>query len=269
MAKENWNGKENRKEKAISHTSEMQEKYSEEIKNAFFGSRIYPEKYLKTEITYSPKNNKTKVEVINNYIVEALLSIPGTSTEYTTVLNFASYKNPGGMFMEGAMAQEEALCHDSFLYNVLSQKFFRENFYEPNQKKLNRALYNDNLIYTPDVLFEKDECWKYINVITCAAPNANAAKQYCNVSDDEIETVMYNRIKAVLRVAYENNTTALYLGAFGCGVFGNSAETVAKIFKKLLTTEFANVFEYIAFVIPDAPDKNYLTFKSVFADMIS
>ena len=37
------------------------------------------------------------------------------------VLNFASFKNPGGMFYNGSSAQEESLCHESFLYNVLKK----------------------------------------------------------------------------------------------------------------------------------------------------
>ena len=40
--------------------------------------------------------------------------------ESICALNFASYKNPGGKFMDGSSAQEECLCHESILYEVLS-----------------------------------------------------------------------------------------------------------------------------------------------------
>ena len=36
--------------------------------------------------------------------------------ERLAALNFASFKNPGGMYMEGSSAQEESLCHYSILY---------------------------------------------------------------------------------------------------------------------------------------------------------
>ena len=66
------------------------------------------------------------------------------------ILNFASYKNPGGMFLNGSIAQEEALCHASngVLFEVLSSEKVFDAFYEQNRKMLNRALYHDNLLYT-------------------------------------------------------------------------------------------------------------------------
>ena len=50
--------------------------------------------------------------------VEAIMNY---SQGKTAVLNFASYKEPGGGFMAGSQAQEESFCHESFLYNVLRQ----------------------------------------------------------------------------------------------------------------------------------------------------
>ena len=50
------------------------------------------------------------------------------------ILNFASYKNPGGMFLRGSTAQEEALCHESTLYNVLIK--FNDTYYKSNRENI-------------------------------------------------------------------------------------------------------------------------------------
>lgn len=68
----------------------------------------------------------------------------------TAVLNFASYKNPGGKFMEGSSAQEECLCHASTLYNVLKQF---PVYYQWNRVHNNRALYTNRALYSEDVIF--------------------------------------------------------------------------------------------------------------------
>lgn len=52
--------------------------------------------------------------------------------EKLCVLNFASYKKPGGGFINGAIAQEESICHDSTLFNVISSEKF-ESYYEDNK----------------------------------------------------------------------------------------------------------------------------------------
>ena len=82
----------------------------------------------------------------------------------TAILNYASYKSPGGFFLEGSPAQEEALCHESNLYPILLA--FDDTYYAWNRQRLNRALYLDRAIYTPDVVFEKDNSRKLADVIT-------------------------------------------------------------------------------------------------------
>ena len=178
-----------------------------------------------------------------------------------TALNFASYKNPGGMFLNGSSAQEETLCHESNLYNIL--KRLEDRFYVPNRKRLNNSLYNSNLIYTPSVYFESvnlDEV--YCDIITCAAPNRTAARRYKRVPDDIINEHMKDRIDHVLFAALDQHVDVLILGAFGCGVFGNEPKVVAKIFKNFLETDYKGRFKKVVFAIPAG--RNYDKFKEVF-----
>lgn len=186
------------------------------------------------------------------------------------VLNFASYKHPGGMFLQGSCAQEESLCHASALYNVLSRC---QSFYDWNNQHKNRSLYLNRALYSPDVPFSSKhgDISHIINcdVITCAAPNKASAQKYCHVSDAENHTVLKSRIRFVLSIAEHEQVDTLILGAFGSGVFGQNGTEVAEIFKKLLTEEFWT-FEKIIFAIPnDTRNGNYQKFMNVMSDVIT
>lgn len=92
------------------------------------------------------------------------------------LLNFASARNPGGGFLNGARAQEEDLCRCSGLYPTLTLPQAAP-YYEFNRAQ--RSLhYTDHMIYSPDVpwfrtqgrgtlLAEPFLC----SVITAPAPN--------------------------------------------------------------------------------------------------
>ena len=54
------------------------------------------------------------------------------------------------------------------------------------------------------------------------------------------------------------------LGAFGCGVFGQDARTVARMFKGLLKMERFKCFDTVVFAVPDGKDQNLKRFKEVF-----
>ena len=177
------------------------------------------------------------------------------------MLNFASYKNPGGMFINGSKAQEECLCHASYLYNVLSQ--FTDKFYKWNNENKNRALYFNRALYSPGILFFDGVEDFYCDVITCAAPNKSAAQQYGKVSVQENTDVLKSRIKFVLDIAADNQVDTLILGAFGCGVFGQDAEEVAGIFKEYLSNSYG-CFNKVVFAVPDDYTNNLSAFRKVF-----
>ena len=213
-------------------------------------------------IIYTPtfSENETKIRVIQDTSQDIIFKI---KTEGKIgILNFASYKNPGGGYINGAMAQEEALCHCSNLYQVLSSDNLKE-FYEYNKKNLNKGLYDSRIIYSPDIIFYNNSNTKKCNVITCASPNKKVASEYQHLPDYVVNYIMKDRILSILKVAKENNIEILILGAFGCGVFKNDITSTAKIFKECLTKYqyYRNAFKLVIFPIPDT--STYNTFKNI------
>ena len=72
------------------------------------------------------------------------------------VLNFASAKNPGGGFLNGAKAQEESLTVSGALYPTLTA---HPEYYEAN--RANRSMmYLDYGIYSPEVVLFRDGAFR-------------------------------------------------------------------------------------------------------------
>lgn len=255
--KEYWNEKEKRAGQAIKHTKEMNEKYSRNIETAVNSTKIYdPGHFDNDEFEEDLESITTEIIVEDIDSVGAVMKYANPSA---AVLNFSSYKNPGGMFINGSKAQEECLCHESFLYNVLSQ--FQTEFYDWNNKHKNRALYLNRALYSQGIWFFRNNSHVECSVITCAAPNKSAAQKYQNVPDEENTKVLKSRIKFVLDVAKENGVNTLILGAYGCGVFKQDPNEVANIFKEFLETSH-KCFERVVFAIPGG--RNLEVFKKVF-----
>lgn len=247
-----WNKKEENAKYAVEHTKKMEEKYKDEIQHSIENSKIYgPNFEIKHEFVGT-----------GNVLLDELDSVAAvmdySGTQKTAVLNFASYKNPGGMFINGSSAQEESLCKESFLYNVL--RSFTGTYYKWNNDRKNKALYLDRAIYTPDVIFERNGKSVKCDVITCAAPNKSAAQKYQKVTDEENYDYLNKRIQFVLDIAEQQEVKTLILGAFGCGVFGQDPKEVAEIFMKHLPNYH---FQTVLFAIPDKSSMNYKAFKDV------
>lgn len=245
MARRDDNG-----ERAAAHIKEMNERYGKEIESAIKGSVIYggsgkaPQK--------SVENASTETVVLNVDSTEAVLRYPNSA-----LLNFASYRHAGGGFVTGAWAQEEAICHDSTLYNVLSNF---TGYYIENERDLNRSLYTDRAIFSPNIVFERGERTAKCSVITCAAPNFSSAKNH-GVTERENENALARRVDFVISIAEEQGCDTVILGAWGCGVFGQDPAVVARLFKERLKT---SSIKRTVFAIP-GQNRNYTGFKNTFA----
>ena len=241
------------RERAAAHIKEMETLFGKQIKSSIESSVIYGGSGKMPQKCDKP-NNKAETFVLNTDSTEAVLKYPGAA-----LLNFASYRHAGGGFITGAWAQEEAICHDSTLYNVISQF---EDFYTENERNLNRSLYTDRAIFSPKIIFSRGGKNAECAVITCAAPNFSAARER-GVTESENEAALKQRVDFVISIAEEQGCDTVILGAWGCGVFGQDSAVTARLFKERLTT---STIKRAVFAIPgQTNNKNYTSFQETFS----
>ncbi|PSB54235.1 TIGR02452 family protein [Chamaesiphon polymorphus] len=168
------------------------------------------------------------------------------------LLSFASARNPGGGFINGAKAQEEDLARCSGIYPCL---LTQPAYYDANRQG-ESLLYTDNVIYSPNVPWIRVRNRELIDdvflasVITAPAPNAGQALRRDPNCGDEIEITLRRRAGIVLAIARDNGHLSLLLGAWGCGVFSNDPNLVADAFGQWLTdSRFVGCFDRVVFAI--------------------
>ncbi|WP_309057780.1 TIGR02452 family protein [Streptomyces sp.] len=171
------------------------------------------------------------------------------------VLNFASARNPGGGYLNGAQAQEEALCRSSALYVTL----LRAPAYYDHHRAERDAFYTDRVIHSPGVPVFRDDRGALLpepftaGFLTSPAPNAGVVRRQTPHLAGRIPAALASRAERVLETAAAAGYRRLVLGAWGCGVFRNDPAEVAGAFKALLTGEgrFAGHFDEVVFGILD------------------
>ncbi|MCD2462985.1 MULTISPECIES: TIGR02452 family protein [unclassified Streptomyces] len=177
------------------------------------------------------------------------------ATRPVAVLNFASARNPGGGYLNGAQAQEEALCRSSALYATL----LRAPGYYAHHREDRDVLYTDRVIHSPRVPVFRDDRGALlaepftVGFLTSPAPNAGVVRRRTPALVDRLPGALASRAERVLETAAAAGYRRLVLGAWGCGVFQNDPEQVAGAFKALLTGDgrFAGHFEEIVFAVLD------------------
>ncbi|MFD6972124.1 TIGR02452 family protein [Streptomyces sp. NPDC059979] len=183
------------------------------------------------------------------------------------VLNFASARNPGGGYVRGAKAQEEALCRASALYETLLEA---PEYYEVHRAERS-TFYTDRVIHSPAVPVFRDDRGELLETpfragfLTSPAPNAGTIRRQEPERVAEIPGALVRRAELVLEVAALHGYRRLVLGAWGCGVFRNDPAEVAEAFRGLLAGRFAGVFERVVFGVLDRKPETREAFERAFA----
>ena len=184
------------------------------------------------------------------------------------VMNFANARHRGGGFLNGANAQEEALCRESTLYSSLKSNAAAE-MYDYNNRHRNPCMYNA-MILSPNVCVFRDIKDEFLDehfttaVITVPALNKNGEAK--NIPQSIVDEVMASRLRNMFSAAAHFGYKNLILGAWGCGAFGHEPKTVAGYFYGLLISEeFATYFDKIVFAILDKGEqRNFKAFQEIF-----
>jgi len=211
---------------------------------------------IRSQVLVQPAQaQQTEFEVLNETTLQGCARLIAQGYRRVGALNFASARNPGGGFLNGAKAQEESLARSSGLYNSLLKHFA---FYEFH-RKLQTTLYSDRMIYSPDcpIIRTDDGGWLdkplLVDFITSPAPNAGAVQQNEPENVPQIVPTLRERGSKLLALAAHRGCDALVLGAWGCGVFRNDPKEVAAIFHEHLNPKgkYWGYFRKVVFSVYD------------------
>ncbi|KAK8837571.1 hypothetical protein M9Y10_036571 [Tritrichomonas musculus] len=210
----------------------------------------------------------SRVEVTDESTAAAARRYVEQNYEGVCLLNFANGFQYGGGVEMGCTAQEETISRQSNLFFALKEQ---PEMYEHN-RKLGTDFCSDYLIYSPDVVFFRNDKYEFVKPILASVISSPAVDLRGMYVDEEIEKktnqIMKGRIKRILELAISKNVKSIILGAFGCGAFLNKPEDISQIFKELLVDEFyGTFFTHILFPIYGKSAQsvhNFKVFKATF-----
>jgi uncharacterized protein (TIGR02452 family) len=246
-------------------------------------SVTFYDKDIKKNINFDKlKRFKTEIKVVNQDCLYAAKELYDDGYS-PAVVNFASFKVPGGGVRKGSRAQEENICRRTNLFESIFRFIdtLSKEYCLPLEKKRYPLPVNHGAIYSPSIsVFRESDDKEYafmdklfnIDVITIAALSNPPLDSKGHMSD-WAKSITKEKIRTMLNLAIYWENDSIVLGAFGCGAFANPPEDVAKLFKEVLEEpEYRDKFEKIVFAVLDDgnshrehnPRGNYLPFAETF-----
>jgi hypothetical protein len=255
----------------------------------------------------SPTTYGTSVSVVNADSFDAAISMPTTVFDFTptttaenesvildqlkavsaspehlspvtaarvAVLNMASEKNPGGGWITGASAQEEALCFRSTLAASLRRSLYpippRSGLHTRDVVMFRTSMGTGHELMVPGTEADKLPVVSVLSVAGIRRPavkpeDPNTPKGRMIYADPSSRSLTKDKMRLCLRMAASHGHTMLVLGALGCGAFRNPPAEVATCWMEVLgEDEFAGGwFKKIWFAVFDRRNEgNFEVFEA-------
>ena len=232
-----------RTQKASDWLDILEKKWNKEVGEAIQGTSIHRQISPISFDIPDKRYDKTITRIFSNDVVTCAKAAVTHADKgaKVLVLNFASFMNPGGGFMNGALSQEESICYATGLYPCLKSKM---KFYEENREMETDSCYRNDYIYSENVPFIVNNKCYFVDVLTMAAPNNKKSKH------SPVEDIFKERMECAFLVGIEKKVDVILLGAWGCGVFGNDPKFVAETWKEL-TEEYDGRYKEVVHPILD------------------
>ncbi|KAI1862866.1 hypothetical protein JX265_008912 [Neoarthrinium moseri] len=158
------------------------------------------------------------------------------------VLNLASDKNPGGGWLNGSSAQEEALCYRSSLSLSLHRRYYpwaaRSGLYTRDVVIIRRAQSQGHGLLVPRTPADQLPVVSVVSVagirrpeVVSGAGGSGLEERFARPRD---RALTKDKMRLVLRIAAAQGHELLVLGAIGCGAFGNPPREVARCWLEVL-----------------------------------
>ncbi|KAA0253959.1 MAG: TIGR02452 family protein [Acidobacteria bacterium] len=233
----------------------------EAIDRAVSGTRLLREADLDrllVTVPAAPRTAATSVRCLVERSGACVSRLLAEGARRVAVLNYADGVTPGGLFLEGASTQEEALCRCSALYACLTSGRDDARAYYEENRATGSAFCLGSILVSPDVPFFRDEVLELLpapfpaTVLTAGAPdlgwlaaNLSSGREKSSRLAD-VPATFACRTRYVLAAAREAGCDALVAGPWGCGAFGNDPEVVAEAFAAAVA-EQGGAFDRIVF----------------------
>ncbi|KAI1178145.1 hypothetical protein F4777DRAFT_576203 [Nemania sp. FL0916] len=200
----------------------------------------------------------TRIRVVNEDTLGAAIAMSKSLTEpgveavnrnqRVAVLNLASDKNPGGGWLSGASAQEEALCYRSSLALSLHRSYYPWSpctaIYTRDVVIMRSSMATGHLLLVPQTPVAQLPLVSAISVAAIRRPALKTAVDATSEPSARDGQAIFKhpadrqltktKMRLALRIAAREKHELLVLGALGCGAFRNPPSEIAHCWSEVL-----------------------------------